>query len=90
MNQTKLRRLALIALQAAGIEVVLVIVSRSPGRHWVDALLVGPYRLGSVVSGNIHQPNEFVVWFSLYLLVLATLLGLSALRRYFASRREAT
>ena len=42
-----------------------------PGQHWYDSIFYGPVVVGVLASGNVHQPNQIVVWCTLFVMCSA-------------------
>ncbi len=82
------KRLFYVAVGAAALSVAIVRVSQTSGRHGTDKLLLGAYWVGTLASGNAHQPDEIVTWATLFVVVLIALDGLLSIASWALARRR--
>lgn len=81
-SELNVKRLLLSSLMAVGMTASLALFIQRPGRHWFDVLLWPAWVVGSWVSGNAHQPNEFAFWVAVFVMdlvlayVLVSIVGL--------------
>ena len=65
---------------------VFAYLSHEPGRHWFDGILWIGYLSGSFASGNVHSPNAFVAWLTIYLGMSALACGVAVLVEFLRTR----
>lgn len=44
---------------------LIVALLKTAGFYWIDRILLIPFLVGVLASGNPHQPNEIVSWLAL-------------------------
>lgn len=81
-------RRMLVCIVAALAAAAIIGGLRSMGFYWLDRLLLVPFLIGALASGNPHQPNEVVSWSALFVILLLLALLVSRVSQVMRRRPE--